>query len=57
MASHRILDRGAVRDEVKRTILREAETRYRHELMGDEEHQVLLDRIKRLRKSKGHASA
>jgi hypothetical protein len=31
-------------------ILREAETRYRHELMGDEERLLLLDRIKRLRR-------
>jgi hypothetical protein len=50
MARHRILDRGAVRDEVKRTILREAEARYRHELMDDEGRQVLRDRIKRLRR-------
>ena len=39
-----------VRDEVRRTILREAEHRYRHELMDDEERQLLLDRIKRLRR-------
>jgi hypothetical protein len=32
--------------------LREAEHRYRHELLGDEERLVLFDRIKRLRK--GH---
>ena len=51
MAEHRIL-RGAVRDEVKRTILREAEARYRNELMDDEERQLLLDRIKRLRQGK-----
>jgi len=50
VARHRIL-RGAVRHEVKRTILREAEERYRHALMGDEERQLLLDRIKRLRKA------
>ncbi len=49
MAAHRIL-RGAVRDEVKRKILREAEARYRHELMDDEERQLLLDRLERLRK-------
>ena len=46
----RILDSGVVRDEVRRTILRKAEARYRHELMGDEERQVLRDRIKRLRR-------
>jgi len=50
MATKKIL-RGAVRDEVKRTILREAEARYLHELMDDEERQLLLDRIKRLRKA------
>jgi hypothetical protein len=32
------------------TILREAEARYRSELMDDEERQLLLDRIKRLRR-------
>jgi hypothetical protein len=52
MARHRILDRGAVRDEVKRTILREAETRYRNEIMDDEERMLLRDRIKRLRQVK-----
>ncbi|MDQ4001573.1 MAG: hypothetical protein M3283_11355 [Actinomycetota bacterium] len=49
MATQRIL-RGAVRDEVRRTVLREAEHRYRNELMDDEERQLLLDRLKRLRK-------
>ena len=51
MAETRIL-RGALRDEVRRTILREAETRYRHELMDDEERQLLLDRINRLKQGK-----
>jgi hypothetical protein len=32
------------------TILREAEERYRNELLEDEERMLLLDRIKRLRK-------
>jgi hypothetical protein len=50
MATKRILQ-GAVRDEVKRTILREAEARYLHELLEDEERQLLLDRIRRLRKA------
>jgi len=50
MAEHRILQ-GAVRDEVKRMILREAEARYLHELLDDEERMLLLDRIKRLRKA------
>lgn len=43
----------AERDEVKRTILREAVERYRHELLPDEERMLLLDRIKRLKKSLG----
>jgi hypothetical protein len=38
-------------DEAKRTILREAVERYRHELLDDEERLILLDRIKRLRRS------
>ena len=46
----RILDRG-LRDEVKRTVLREATQRFNHELMDDEERQLLLDRIRRLRKA------
>jgi hypothetical protein len=50
MASHRILDRGAVRDEVRRTILREAEHRYRNELLDDEERQVLRDRVLKIRR-------
>jgi hypothetical protein len=50
MATQRIL-RGALRDEVKRTVLREAEYRYRNKLMDDEERQLLLDRIKRLRRA------
>ncbi len=50
MARHRIL-RGAVRDETRRMILREAEHRYRNELLDDEERLLLLDRIKRLRKA------
>lgn len=51
MARHRILRQG-LRDEVKRTVLREAEARYRNELLDDEERQLLLDRIKRLRQGK-----
>jgi len=38
------------RDERRRTILREAETRYQNELLDDEERQLLLDRIKRIRR-------
>ena len=48
----RILDCEAVRDEVKHTILREAEAHYRHELMDDVERQLLLDRIRRLRRGR-----
>jgi hypothetical protein len=51
MARHRIL-RGAVRDETRRTIFREAEHGYRNELIDDEERQLLLDRIKRLRQGR-----
>ena len=50
MAEHKILDRG-LRDETRRTILREATQRFNHELMDDEERQLLLDRIRRLRKA------
>ena len=39
--------------EVRRTILREAEDRYRNELMNDEERMLLLDRIRRLRRTLG----
>ena len=40
----------AVEREKQRTALREAEDRYRHELMNEEEHQLLGDRIRRLRR-------
>ena len=50
MAEQRILRQG-LRDEARRTVLREAEHRYRNELMDDEERQLLLDRIRRLRKA------
>ncbi len=49
MARHRILAR-AIRAEVKRTILREAEARYRHELMDGEERMLLWDRVLKLRR-------
>ena len=52
MAKERILQ-DAVSNEVGRTILREAEDRYRNELMGDEERMLLLDRIRRLRRAVG----
>ena len=50
VSTKRILDRG-LRDETRRTILREATQRFNNELMDDEERQFLLDRIKRLRKA------
>jgi len=49
MAKRRILQ-DAVSDETRRTVLREAEDRYRNELMGDEERMLLWDRILRLRR-------
>ena len=52
MAKERILQ-DAVPNEVRRTILRETEDRYRNELMSDKERQLLLDRIKRLRRTLG----
>ena len=42
---------NSLTDEARRTVLREAEERYRRELMDDEERQLLLDRIKRLRRT------
>ena len=52
MAKERILQ-NAVSNEVRRTVLHEAEDRNRNELMSDEERQLLLDRIKRLRRTLG----
>ncbi len=52
MDTKRIL-RGAVRDEARRTVLREATERFNNELMDDEERQLLLDRIRRLRRNVG----
>jgi len=49
MAKDRILH-GAVSNEVRRSILREAEDRYRNELMDDEERMFLWDHILRLRR-------
>jgi len=40
-----VLGHAAVSNEVRRTILRESLTRYRNELLGDEERQLLQDRI------------
>ena len=52
MDDRRIL-RRALSDEARRTILRESLTRYRNELMDDEERQLLLDRIRRLSRELG----
>jgi len=52
MAKKRILQ-DAVPNEALRTVLCEAEDRYQNELMSDEERQLLLDRIKRLRRTLG----
>ncbi len=46
-----VILRQGLADEVKRTVLREATQRFNHELMDDEERQLLLDRIKRLRRA------
>ena len=40
-------------EEMRRTILREAVERYRRELLPDEERMLLLDWIRRLKKSLG----
>ena len=47
------IPRRAIRDEVRRTILREATQRYLHELLDDEESQVLRDRVLKLRRELG----
>jgi hypothetical protein len=52
MARRSVLQ-DAVPNEVLRTILREALDRYRNELLDDKERQLLLDRIRRLRRSLG----
>jgi len=52
MAKPRI-QKTALTDEVRRTTLREAESRYLNELLDDEERMLLLDRIKRLRMQLG----
>jgi hypothetical protein len=52
MADTRIL-RRAIRDETKRTVLREAEARYRHALMDEDERMMLEQCIKDLRHQHG----
>jgi hypothetical protein len=49
MTKQRILQ-TAVPNELRRTVLREAEQRYRNELLDDDERQLLLDRIQRIRR-------
>jgi len=46
---------SVLKDELLRTILREATRRFNHELLDDEERQLLLDRIKRVRRQLGLA--
>jgi len=46
---------SVLKAERLRTILREATERYNRELMDDEERQLLLDRIRRLRRQLGLA--
>jgi hypothetical protein len=47
--------REDIDDEVRRTILRESLARYRHELMGVDERELLWDRIAKLRRQLGLA--
>jgi len=46
---------SVLKAERLRTILREATERYNHELLDDEERELLLDRIRRLRRQLGIA--
>jgi hypothetical protein len=52
MAKRSLLE-TSLTDEARRTVLREALERYNHELCGDEERQLLRDRILRLRRRLG----
>ena len=49
MAVKSVLE-NALTDEAQRTVLREALDRFNHELLDDEERQLLLDRIKRIKR-------
>ena len=53
MVSKTRIPRRAVRDEPRRTILREAAQRFNHELMGDEERMLLWARVLKLRRELG----
>jgi hypothetical protein len=43
------IQRNAVKDELKRAVLREAQDRYLRAVMNDDERLVVIERIKRLR--------
>jgi len=47
------VQRNALTDEMRRTILRESLNRYRNELLPDEERMLLQDRINRMRRALG----
>jgi hypothetical protein len=49
MARRSVLQ-DAVPNEVRRMVLRESLTRYRNELMDDEERMLLWDRIQRIQR-------
>jgi len=49
MAKQSLLE-NSLTDEARRAVLREATRRFNNELLDDEERQLLLDRIKRLRR-------
>ena len=55
--SWRRIQETAEKDERRRTILREAEERLRHELLDIEERALLRDRILRLRRQLKLANA
>jgi hypothetical protein len=48
-----VTNTSVLKAERLRTILREATHRFNNELLDDEERQLLLDRIKRLRRQLG----
>ncbi len=52
VSKERILQKHR-RDEVRRTVIREAVDRFNHELMDGEERLLLFDRIKRIRRELG----
>ena len=53
MVSKTRIPRRAVRDESRRSILREAEARFRHELVGAGERMLLWARVIKLRRALG----